>query len=67
MQIGPEGNIGVLSQAMLTLHGTKKLPKHMEKGPRNYNLRYNQVHNTVKKVFGGSSDEYITYEDVNYA
>lgn len=50
---------------MLTLHGTRQLPKHMEKGARNYNVRYNQVHNTVKKVFG-TSDEYISYEDMNY-
>ncbi|RZB94428.1 neuroendocrine convertase 1-like, partial [Asbolus verrucosus] len=61
-QVGPEGNSGSVTEAILILHGTAQIPKHMKYGPRNYNLEYNGVHNTANKIFG-TSDEYSSSED----
>jgi proprotein convertase subtilisin/kexin type 1 len=60
--VGPEGNRGLVTEAVLTLHGTYTIPSYMAQGPRNYNPTYNQVHNTANEIFG-TSDEYSSNEN----
>ena len=54
-QVGPEGNVGLVTEAVLDLHGTREVPAYMKNGARNYNLDYNRVHNTF-----GAYDEYYS-------
>ncbi|XP_041364221.1 neuroendocrine convertase 1-like isoform X2 [Gigantopelta aegis] len=43
-------NRGEVQELTLTLHGTKAVPSHMQKGPRTYNKDYNLVQNEKKDV-----------------
>ncbi|KAJ3640863.1 hypothetical protein Zmor_027398 [Zophobas morio] len=54
-EVGPEGNVGLVTEAVLDLHGTREVPAYMKNGARNYNLDYNRVHNTF-----GAYDEYYS-------